>query len=85
MTPGTVYTVISQDTEAAPAQLVGVPATIFDSSDYRTTYRQDLELPTPNPYARVAALTRSIIARAHTTTVIGEVQALLGLQIYVPR
>ena len=76
MTPGTVYTVISQDTEAAPAQLVGVPATIFDSSDYRTTYRQDLELPTPNPYARVAALTRSIIARAHTTTVIGEVQAL---------
>jgi hypothetical protein len=68
--------VISQDNEATPAQLRGVPASVFQGSDYATAYRLDLQLPTPNPYGRVAALTRSIIARSHTTSLVGEVQAL---------
>ena len=75
MTPGTVYTVISQDSEATPAQLRGVPATPLTAAE-RAMFRPDLQLPSPDPYARVQALTRSIIARAHTTTLVGEVQAL---------
>jgi transglutaminase-like putative cysteine protease len=91
MTPGTVYTVISQDSEETPAQLRGVPASIFTSmakmpltpggkdagaSLFRTAFRADLQLPVPNPYERVAALARSIVARSHATTLVGEVEAL---------
>lgn len=76
MTPGTVYTVISQDTEATPAQLAGVPASVYDSASLRGTFRADLQLPSPNPYRRVKALTLSILAKAHPTTLVSEVQAL---------
>jgi hypothetical protein len=76
MTPGTVYTVISQDNEAAPSQLRGVPASVFQDTDIRKIFPLDLALPTPNPYARVEALTRSIIASSHATSLVGEVQAL---------
>lgn len=75
MTPGTVYTVISQDTEATPAQLRDVPATPLSAAD-RVRFRRDLELPAPDPYARVRALARSVIAQSHATTLVGEVQAL---------
>jgi hypothetical protein len=75
MTPGTVYTVISQDTEATPAQLQGVPASAI-TPNLRSALRSDLQLPSPNPYSRVERLTRSIIATAHATTLVGEVQAL---------
>jgi len=75
MTPGTVYTVISQDSEQTPAQLSDVPALAITAS-VRQGHEADLQLPSPNPYSRVAALTRSIIGRAHATTLIGEVQAL---------
>jgi hypothetical protein len=76
MTTGTVYTVISQDSEETPSQLSGVPASIFDSPSYRATYQLDLQLPVPNPYGRVAALARSIVARSHATSLVGEVEAL---------
>jgi hypothetical protein len=76
ITPGTVYTVVSQDSEETPSQLRDVPASVFDGSGYRTAFRLDLQLPTPSPYNRVASLTRSIIAGSHTTTLVGEVQAL---------
>jgi hypothetical protein len=75
MTPGTVYTVISQDNEATPAQLSGVAASAITPS-VRTVFNRYLQLPSPNPYGRVAALARSIIAKAHPTTLVGEVQAL---------
>ncbi|MGC9960831.1 MAG: transglutaminaseTgpA domain-containing protein [Acidimicrobiales bacterium] len=75
MTPGTVYTVISQDTEATPAQLRDVPAAPLSAAD-RVRLGRDLELPAPDPYARVRALARSIIAQSHATTLVGEVQAL---------
>jgi transglutaminase-like putative cysteine protease len=75
MTPGTVYTVISQDDEATPAQLAGV-ATAAITSAVRAAFSRYLQLPSPNPYGRVAALARSIIDKAHPTTVVGEVQAL---------
>jgi hypothetical protein len=80
MTPGTVYTVISQDSEQPPSRLGDVPASVFQQAPggarYRTIFRLDLELPTPTPYTRVQSLTRAILARAHTTSLIGEVQAL---------
>jgi hypothetical protein len=75
MTPGTVYTVISQDNEATPAQLGGI-ATSAITPAVRAAFSRYLRLPSPNPYARVAALARSIIAKAHPTTLVGEVQAL---------
>jgi hypothetical protein len=78
MTPGTVYTVISQDNEATPSQLGGVPASVFDTAGYQVKFQSDLQLPTPNPYGRVAALARSIVARAHVTSLVGEVEALEG-------
>jgi len=76
MTPGTVYTVISQDTEVTPSELRDVPASVFDSPYLRRTFAADLELPSPNPYARVRALAHSIVAKAHSTTLVGEIQAL---------
>lgn len=76
MTPGTVYTVVSQDTEATPAQLADVPASVYDSASLRGVFRSDLQLPSPNPYGQVKALTLSILAKAHPTTLVGEVQAL---------
>lgn len=76
ITPGTVYTVISQDSEATPAQLRDVPASVFDEPSLRHEYRLDLQLPSPDPYGRVKALTKSILAKAHVATLVGEVQAL---------
>jgi hypothetical protein len=75
MTPGTVYTVISQDNEVTPAELRDVPASPL-SAMARAYFRLDLQLPSPDRYARVEALTRSIIAEAHARTLLGEVQAL---------
>ncbi|MGD0593876.1 MAG: transglutaminase domain-containing protein [Acidimicrobiales bacterium] len=75
MTPGTVYTVISQDDEATPAQLRGVPVSAITPALQRR-FHLDLQLPAPNPYRRVEALARSVIAQAHASTLIGEVQAL---------
>jgi protein-glutamine gamma-glutamyltransferase len=76
MTPGTVYTVISEDSELTPAQLRSVPASATTAITVQQQFAQDLELPSPDPYAKVRALTVSIIARAHATTLVGEVQAL---------
>jgi len=76
MTPGTVYTVISQDTEATPSDLAGVPATVFESPYLRRTFAAELQLPSPDPYARVSALAHSIVSKAHPTSLVGEIQAL---------
>jgi protein-glutamine gamma-glutamyltransferase len=77
MTPGTVYTVISHDTEQTPSQLRDVPAGIAEPAKADALpFALDLQLPTPDPYARVEALTRSILARAHSDSLVGEVQAL---------
>ncbi len=75
ITSGTVYTVVSQDDEVPPAQLRTVPAGPLTSA-LVAKFQADLQLPSPSPYGRVEALTRSIIASAHATTLLGEVQAL---------
>ncbi len=73
MTPGTVYTVISTDTELAP----GVLAKIQDprSSPLSASPEPDLELP-PGRYERVAALARQIVSAARATTTYAKVTAL---------
>lgn len=77
MTPGTVYTVISIDSEKTPSQLANEPADIYRHDKTLTSYlSSDLALPTPSPYVRVAALARSIVAAAHPTSLVGIVQAL---------
>lgn len=77
MTPGTVYTVVSQDNEESPKQLAGIPATVFDNTLLADEFKSDLQLPSsPDPYKRVAALALSIVSAAHATSLVGEVQAL---------
>jgi transglutaminase-like putative cysteine protease len=74
MTPGTVYTVVSNDSEVAPAILAKVRAS---SAAHRNdpALRADVQLP-PHRYAHVAALTRAIVRHAGATTSYAEVAAL---------
>lgn len=71
MTPGTVYTVISADSEVAPSVLAKDHE---NPAAWRDMFGGDLQLP--HPYPRVAALARSIVRSAHPTTVAATVQAL---------
>ena len=75
MTPGTVYTVISADTELAPNALAKIDAPL--PSRRSPVAKPDLELP-PDRYGRVAALARQIVNTAHATTTYAEVTALEG-------
>jgi transglutaminase-like putative cysteine protease len=77
MTPGTVYTVLSADDEFSPSQLSSVPADVFTGNGtYQRDFKPELQLPSPNPYARVTALARTIVAKAHPTSLVGIVEAL---------
>ena len=73
MTPGTVYTVISDDSEIAPSLLAKIrtprPSPHSGASD------PDLELP-PGRYSRVAALAGEIVRAARATTTYAKVNAL---------
>ena len=73
MTPGTVYTVISADTELAPNALAHVETP--EPSRHSPAAEPDLELP-PGRYGRVATLARQIVHTAHATTTYAEVTAL---------
>lgn len=73
ITPGTVYTVVSQDDELPLGKLLGYrqPA----SNTPAAIRRLDLQLP--HPYPRVAALARSIVRRARAgSSIAAEVTAL---------
>ncbi len=73
MTPGTVYTVVSQDNEAPLSVLLAdhIPA----SSDPSIIRQANLELP--YPYPKAEALARSIIRSRHaTSSIAAEVDAL---------
>ncbi len=69
MTPGTVYTVVSQDDEQPPSALEKVPAT-------RPPSALDADLQLPKPYVAVHALAVGIVRRAHAATPYGIVAAL---------
>jgi hypothetical protein len=73
MTPGTVYTVISTDTELAPGVLAKIHAR--ESSLGSAALEPDLELP-PGRYERVAALALQIVSAARATTTYAKVTAL---------
>ena len=73
MTPGTVYTVISTDTELAPRVLAKIQAR--QSSLGSAALEPDLELP-PGRYERVAALALQIVSAARATTTYAKVTAL---------
>jgi transglutaminase-like putative cysteine protease len=71
MTPGTVYTVISSDSEVSPSVLLN------DHEDVALWRRQfGLDLQLPHPYPRAAALARSIVRHARNHTIAGTVLAL---------
>lgn len=71
ITPGTVYTVVSADSEAPPPLLA---ADRSSEAPYRHILAADLQLP--RPYRRVAALARAIVRRARARTVYAQVTAL---------
>jgi protein-glutamine gamma-glutamyltransferase len=71
MTPGTVYTVLSADDQRTPAELAGDGAPLSTAG-----LAPDLQLPVPDPYARVEALAEAVTA--HATTLYGKVDALEG-------
>jgi hypothetical protein len=73
MTPGTVYTVISADTELPPSTLARLPA--LQPSQVSAALAPDLELPAGR-YARVAALARRIVTAARAKTTYAKVTAL---------
>ncbi len=73
MTPGTVYTVVSADTELAPAVLARIQAP--RSPAVPAALEPDLELP-PGRYGRVAVLARQIVSAARATTTYAKVTAL---------
>ncbi len=74
MTPGTVYTVISQDDEVSPSTLATdrapIPASLASSPEMRNA------LQLPHSYTRVRRLARSIVRRAHASSREGIVAAL---------
>jgi len=73
MNPGTVYTVISADTNLSPATLAKLPSS--QSSQLQPALAPDLALPRGR-YTRVAALARHIVTTARATTTYEEVAAL---------
>jgi len=73
MSPGTVYTVVSADSELAPSTLAKFPALV--PSQVSAALAPDLQLP-PGHYARVAALARQIVTAARATTTYAKVTAL---------
>ena len=72
MTPGTVYTVISADNEEPAERPREDQAPVRTGS--RPVLQPDLQLP--NPYQRVAALARQIVATARAKTTYAMVTAL---------
>ena len=74
MTPGTVYTVVSDDSEQPPSVLAKIPdvAGYYSSQAFLQTY---LQLP-PGGYPRVHVLAAAIVAEAHATTPYEQVAAL---------
>lgn len=74
MTPGTVYTVVSGDTEVSPEVLARDPRPLSARVRGFPAVRSALQLP--YPYPRVAALARQIVARRHAGTMIAKVEAL---------
>jgi transglutaminase-like putative cysteine protease len=73
MSPGTVYTVISADTDLAPSALAKLSTD--QSSEQEPDLAADLALPAGH-YARVAALARHIVIAARAKTTYQEVVAL---------
>jgi hypothetical protein len=73
MSPGTVYTVISADTELAPSTLAKLPS--LQPSQIDSDLAPDLALPSGR-YGKVAALARRIVKAARATTTYAKVTAL---------
>jgi hypothetical protein len=73
MAPGTVYTVISADTNLPPSALAKIRP--LRSSPLPAALDPDLALP-PGRYARVAALAHQIVTAARARTTYAEVTAL---------
>jgi transglutaminase-like putative cysteine protease len=73
ITPGTVYTVVSDDDQATSAELASDNTTISPVSPI-SPLAPYVQLPQPNPYANVKALTLSITR--HAPTLYGKVEAL---------
>jgi transglutaminase-like putative cysteine protease len=74
MTPGTVYTVVSADTEVAPSVLAHDKRPLSARVRAFPAIKDALQLP--YAYRRVAALSRRIVARRHATTTVAKVEAL---------
>ena len=74
MTPGTVYTVISADTEEPPSVLAKIRPEAL-STPLAAELAPDLQLP-PGRYQRVAALARKIVTAAGAKTTYAKVIAL---------
>ncbi|MDA8040498.1 MAG: transglutaminaseTgpA domain-containing protein [Actinomycetota bacterium] len=75
MTPGTVYTVISQDTEEPLARLLrDHDSPLLAPPSIKAAYLQ-----LPHPYPRVRALAESIVSRERaTSSIAAEIRALEG-------
>ncbi|MGA3215863.1 MAG: transglutaminaseTgpA domain-containing protein [Acidimicrobiales bacterium] len=73
MNPGTVYTVISADTELSPDTLAKLPA--LQPAQVTPELAPDLALPAGR-YGRVAALARQIVTSARATSTYAKVTAL---------
>ncbi len=73
MTPGTVYTVISSDTQQPPSVLAQIPP--LPLKEVRAAFGQDLQYPSGR-YRRVAALAERIVTAARATTTYAKVTAL---------
>jgi transglutaminase-like putative cysteine protease len=73
LTPGTVYTVVSAD-EQAPLSVLATDRRPLSGATLPEGVASALQLP--HPYPRVAALARSIVAKAHAHTVAAVVAAL---------
>ncbi|HET9092570.1 MAG TPA: transglutaminaseTgpA domain-containing protein [Acidimicrobiales bacterium] len=76
ITPGTVYTVVSIDDEVSPAALARDHRPITQTVRNSPAIKAALQLP--YRYARVHALARSIVRRAHARSTEAVVQALEG-------
>ena len=74
ITPGTVYTVVSEDDEETPAELAREPRSIPAAERALPEVHDALQLP--HPYPRVEALARSIVRRAHARSTVAIVEAL---------
>ncbi|MHB8246779.1 MAG: transglutaminase family protein [Acidimicrobiales bacterium] len=74
ITPGTVYTVVSEDAEVTPTVLARDRAQLTPALRRSAAIRSALQLP--HPYPRVEALARSIVKRSHARSTEAVIQSL---------